>query len=102
MCSTLVHRDFGGRWTAGAATMWCMASDQQTTAEAVVEFGAPEPAARGRRRWSATEIIVGLGSDRRTVPLAAAVGAVALFASLISEWQVAPLRSNQAPTQIGR
>ena len=78
-----------------------MAADQHPPTETVVEFGAPEPAARERRRWSATEIIVGLGSDRRTVPLAAAVGAVALFASLISEWQVTLLKSSETENVLG-
>jgi hypothetical protein len=55
----------------------------------VVEIGT-EPGERpaGRRRWSATEIATSLAADRRAVPLSAAVGAVALFASLISEWQI--------------
>jgi hypothetical protein len=59
-------------------------------AEAVIEFGGGSeeraPAARGRR--SLTELAQGLAADRRSVPLAAVVGAVALFASLLSEWQV--------------
>lgn len=64
--------------------------------EAVVEFG-PEPVEprRDRRRWSVTEIAAGLAADRRTVPLAAVVGGVALFASLISEWQVTVLDTDQ-------
>jgi hypothetical protein len=33
-------------------------------------------------------VAAGLAADRRSVPLAAAVGGVALFASLISEWQI--------------
>jgi MFS family permease len=45
---------------------------------AVIEFGA-EPA--GRRR-------PGLAADRRAVPLAAALAAIAAFASLVSEWQL--------------
>jgi hypothetical protein len=58
-------------------------------AETVVEFGPEQDEPRaGRRRFSLTELAVGLAADRRAVPLAAAVGAVALFASLISEWQV--------------
>jgi hypothetical protein len=58
--------------------------------QAVVEFG-PEPEERfrpDRRRWSVTSLVAGLVADRRSVPLAAAVGGVALFASLISEWQI--------------
>jgi hypothetical protein len=65
--------------------------------ESVIEFGgAPEeaaPAARGRR--SVTQLIHGLAADRRSVPLAAAVGAVALFASLISEWQTTVLSGSR-------
>jgi len=48
----------------------------------VVEFG-PAP----RRRWSVTGFGHGLTTDRRGVPLAAGLGAVALLASLVSEWQ---------------
>ena len=57
--------------------------------EAVVEFGSPPPA---RRRWSTSAMGRGWGrdlaADRRTVPLAAALAAVAILASLISEWQI--------------
>ncbi len=57
--------------------------------ETVVEFGAdPDEPRPQRRRPSATEIVRSLAADRRAVPLAAAVGAVALFASLMSEWQI--------------
>jgi hypothetical protein len=61
-----------------------------TPQEAVVEFGAgPQERSRPeRRRRSFTALVAGLAADRRSVPLAAAVGAVALFASLISEWQI--------------
>ena len=57
--------------------------------ETVVEFG-PDPDAEPsrRRRWNVAEIAAALAADRRAVPLAAAVGAVALFAALMSEWQV--------------
>lgn len=60
--------------------------------QAVVEFG-PEPveSERRSRRWNVTEIASGLAADRRAVPLAAVVAAVALFASLVSEWQVTVL-----------
>jgi hypothetical protein len=73
-----------------------MSSDQPPVGSApsppraVVEFG-PEPAERfrpERRRWSFGSLVAGLVADRRSVPLAAAVGGVALFASLISEWQI--------------
>lgn len=74
------------------------------TPEAVIEFG-PEPtrggkpketpvrqdderAASGRRRFSVGTFLAGLAGDRRLVPVAAGLGAIALFASLISEWQV--------------
>jgi hypothetical protein len=64
----------------------------QPPPEAVVEFGAePDEPRRDRRRWNLTEILAGLAADRRAVPLAAAVGGVALFASLISEWQITDL-----------
>lgn len=57
--------------------------------EHVVEIGTePDDRPAGRRRWNATEIVTGLAADRRAVPLAAAVGGVALFASLVSEWQI--------------
>ncbi|MEV4640290.1 hypothetical protein AB0J80_23380 [Actinoplanes sp. NPDC049548] len=49
---------------------------------AVVEFG-PEPPPSRRAGF-----LTGLATDRRIVPLAAALGALALFASLVSEWQV--------------
>ena len=78
------------------------AEQQQPPAETVVEFGASEPARPGtRRRWSASEVIAGLGADRRTVPLAAVVGGVALFASLISEWQVTQLQDAQLELGFG-
>ena len=68
----------------------------QTPPETVVEFGPDPDAPRPeRRRWSATEFAIGLAADRRAVPVAAAVGAVALFASLISEWQISELDSDQ-------
>jgi hypothetical protein len=57
--------------------------------ETVVEFGPdPDGPRSRRRRWSVTELAVGLAADRRSVPVAATVGAVALFASLMSEWQI--------------
>ncbi len=54
----------------------------ETGPEAVVEFGQPEPpeSYRGFLRE--------LGTDRRLAPLAAGLGGVAAFASLVSEWQV--------------
>jgi hypothetical protein len=68
----------------------------QVPPETVVEFGPePDEPRPQRRRWSATELAVGLAADRRAVPLAAAVGAVALFASLISEWQITEINSDE-------
>lgn len=53
--------------------------------EAAVEFGvAPAP----RRRWSAIGFGRSMLADRRLVPVAAALAAVAFLASLVSEWQV--------------
>jgi MFS family permease len=56
--------------------------EPDVTPAGVIEFGT-EPAPR--RRFPLAD---GLAGDRRTVPLAAALAAVAAFASLISEWQV--------------
>jgi hypothetical protein len=68
-----------------------MATDQQPAdapaPESVVEFGA-EPPARAPRRWSATGFAAAVGADRRVVPLAAVLGGIALFGSLVSEWQI--------------
>ena len=59
------------------------------TGEAVVEFGPDEDAERTPgRRPPVGALLTGLAGDRRLVPLAAALGGVALFASLISEWQL--------------
>jgi hypothetical protein len=69
----------------------------------VVEIGTEpgEPRA-GRRRFSATEIVTSLAADRRVVPLAAAVGGVALFASMVSEWQITMLDTSRfADSEIG-
>jgi hypothetical protein len=52
--------------------------DPDVTPAAVIEFG-PEPSP-GRR--------LGLAGDRRVVPLAAGLAAVAAFGSLVSEWQL--------------
>ncbi len=60
-----------------------------TPPETMVEFGTdPDVPRSRRRRWSVPEVAAGLAADRRAVPLAAVVGAVALFASLMSEWQI--------------
>jgi hypothetical protein len=59
------------------------------TGEAIVEFGADDEAEREPgRRAPVGAFLTGLAADRRLVPLAAALGGVALFASLISEWQI--------------
>jgi hypothetical protein len=58
--------------------------------ESVIEFGPPpnEPERpAGRRRRSLSAFAGSLAADRRVVPLAAALGGIALFASLVSEWQ---------------
>jgi hypothetical protein len=52
----------------------------------VVEFGGDPPAARRRRQ--ASEALRSLATDRRVVPLTALLAAVAVLASLISEWQL--------------
>ncbi|WIM96496.1 hypothetical protein ACTOB_008698 [Actinoplanes oblitus] len=54
--------------------------------EAVVEFGPAEPA--GSRADRAAGFLRGLGADARLAPIVAALGGVAGFASLLSEWQV--------------
>ena len=41
-----------------------------------------------RRRWNLSGAARNLAADRRAVPLAGVLGAVALLAALISEWQV--------------
>ncbi|WP_433723257.1 hypothetical protein ACQP2Y_46280 [Actinoplanes sp. CA-051413] len=59
------------------------------TGEAVVEFGPDDDAERPpRRRAAVGDFLTGLAGDRRVVPLAAALGGVALFGSLVSEWQL--------------
>ncbi|WP_305788416.1 hypothetical protein [Symbioplanes lichenis] len=58
--------------------------------EAVIEFGPAESAGEPdqQRRRDVGGFLAGLGRDRRVVPLTAGLGALALFASLVSEWQV--------------
>lgn len=57
--------------------------------ETVVEFGTePGETRTGRPRWSASGLVTGAIADRRAVPLAALLGGLALFGSLISEWQI--------------
>jgi hypothetical protein len=64
--------------------------------ESVIEFGAPEPeenapGAAGKARR--LDYLRDLGSDHRVPVLVAGVGAVAAFASLISEWQTTTVRN---------
>ena len=54
--------------------------------EEVVEFGGDPPASPRRRQASGA--LRALATDRRVVPLTALLGAVAVLASLISEWQI--------------
>lgn len=85
---TLVH--VPRRWSADGppAMMGGMSQSQ----EAVVEFGpADERDEPARRGAGAGRFLSGLARDRRLVPVAAALGALALFASLVSEWQVTAL-----------
>ncbi|WP_250031799.1 hypothetical protein [Paractinoplanes maris] len=63
-----------------------------TPPEAVVEFGS-EPAPR-RSRFTTSGLGRDLLADRRTVPLAAALAALAGLVSLISEWQVTTLNAS--------
>ncbi|MEU7903890.1 hypothetical protein [Actinoplanes sp. NPDC049118] len=60
----------------------------ETPAEAVVQFGPDDGAARERNRIRPGAQLAELAGDRRIVPLAAALGGVALFGSLVSEWQI--------------
>ncbi|MBL7261464.1 hypothetical protein [Paractinoplanes lichenicola] len=57
-----------------------------TSPETVVEFG-PEPQER-RRRWDFSGLSRDVLADRRTVPLAAGLAALAALVSALSEWQV--------------
>ena len=63
-----------------------------TPSESVVEFGGPPPS---RRRFGPAGSVRDLIGDRRVVPLATALAAVAFLASLLSEWQV-----NQVDTSV--
>jgi hypothetical protein len=65
--------------------------DRQQTVDLtppVVEFGAPEPARRWKAAGLARGALRGFADDRRVVPVAAALATVAVFASLVSEWQL--------------
>src|SRR5690348_11115958 len=92
MTETLVHTRAASRSTGPRAIMGHMPAPQQPielgpapAPEEVVEFGAPP---QRRRRWSSTGLLRQLTADRRMVPVAAALAAVAVFASLVSEWQL--------------
>jgi hypothetical protein len=71
-----------------------MATDQHQPAaaepqESVIEFGAEAPAARpSRPRWNSAGVAAAVAGDRRTVPFLAVLAGVAVFASLVSEWQI--------------
>jgi hypothetical protein len=57
--------------------------------ESVVEFGPEPPAARPNRpRWNTAGVAAAVAGDRRTVPFLAVLAGVAVFLSLISEWQI--------------
>ncbi|HEX5202698.1 hypothetical protein ACFQS1_22145 [Paractinoplanes rhizophilus] len=68
-------------------------------ADDVVEFGGD--ARPARRRWSPAGLGRSLLTDRRTVPLAAVLGAVAVLASLISEWQITTVDSEEFGGEVG-
>lgn len=57
-----------------------------TPSGTVVEFGPEKP--DRHRRWDFSALGRELLADRRTVPLAAALAALAALVSLLSEWQV--------------
>ncbi|WP_189332070.1 hypothetical protein [Actinoplanes ianthinogenes] len=69
--------------------------------ETVVEFGPAEPAS-GSRAGRVGGFLRGLGADARLAPLVAGLGAVAGFASLISEWQVTTVQGLEfSSTEVG-
>ncbi len=73
--------------------------------ESVIEFGpSPDEPDRpaSRRRRSLADFGIGLARDRRVVPLAAVLGGVALFASLVSEWQVTTIDTVVFNSEDGR
>ena len=83
--------------------MGLMASPQQqpidiTGPEEVVEFG---PEQRSRPRWNSATLRT-LAGDRRVVPLAAVLAAVAYFASIISEWQLTTVDQQFSLSGVGR
>jgi MFS family permease len=65
-----------------------------TPPESVIEFGAePSPRAGRLHRWSPVGLVRELAGDRRAVPIAAVLAAIAGFASLNSEWQLTTVDS---------
>jgi hypothetical protein len=80
-----------------------MASPQQqpidiTGPEEVVEFGPSEPP---RSRWNAAAVR-NLAADRRVVPLAAVLAAIAYFAAVVSEWQMTTVNQQFSLSSVGR
>lgn len=75
------------------------AADTEPAAGEVLEFGADAP--RSRRRWNTAGLGRALITDRRAVPLAAGLGAVAVLASLVSEWQVTTVDSQEFGGEVG-
>ena len=65
----------------------------------VVEFGGDPP--ESRRRRQASGFVRALTTDRRVVPLTALLGAVALLASMISEWQVTTVDAEEFTGGVG-
>lgn len=83
--------------------MGLMASPHQqpidiTGPEEVVEFGPSQPP---RTRWNASTM-GSLATDRRVVPLAAVVAAVAYFLSTVSEWQLTTVDQQFSLAGVGR
>ena len=65
----------------------------------VVEFGDDRPVSR--RRWQPSGSLRALATDRRVVPLTALLGAVAVLASTISEWQVTTVDAEEFTGGVG-
>jgi hypothetical protein len=105
---TVVHVRHAGRGTPVAGIMVRMPPDQPPVVappESVIEFGpSPDESGRpaSRRRRSLADFGLGVARDRRVVPLAAVLGGVALFASLVSEWQVTTIDTVVFNSEDGR
>ncbi len=82
--------------------MVAMPAQQQTdvSQETVVEFGS-SPAEPRRRRFDLSGLGRDLARDRRAVPLTAAVAALALLVSILSEWQVTKLDASALGVEVG-